>query len=316
MTSTSSLEGKRALVTGGSGGIGAAIVRRLAYQDMSVSDCTGVLTGSGLPAEMAAAVADHDAGLARGELFTAGDDLVKLMGRPATTAHEAIQNAAASLTGSLRGEGHLGHRHPPRVGPALHCHPRCSRAPTVQSTKGKSMYTLPWCSSPCRFRDNHLAGDTALFITLMLSVIGRTVEARDAKRLHAAIESAPDEWPQADLRKLQLASSPIYSVFFGTSQVVALLSLMTNRPGLAISIAACAIAAVVSAIAATIRIRSVRRATHVPLVTSKPDGQASHSSQPSASPRKGQPAEREARSATVRPLALRSAVSRSPGKTG
>ena len=67
---------------------------------MSVSDCTGVLTGSGLPPEMAAAVADADAGLARGELFTAGDDLVKLIGRPVTTEHEAIQNAAASLTGS------------------------------------------------------------------------------------------------------------------------------------------------------------------------------------------------------------------------
>jgi hypothetical protein len=108
--------------------------------------------------------------------------------------------------------------------------------------------------------------DTSLFVTLMLSVIGRTVEARDAKRLHTAIASAPDQWPQADLRELQLASSPIYSVFFGSSQVVALLYLMTNRPGLAASIAACAIAAVASAIAATIRIRSVRRATHVPLV--------------------------------------------------
>jgi hypothetical protein len=106
--------------------------------------------------------------------------------------------------------------------------------------------------------------DTALFIAVLLSVIGRTVEARDAKRLHAAIDNAADKWPQADLRKLQLAASPIYSVFFGTSQVVALLYLMTNRPGLAVSIAACAIAAAVSAIAATIRIQSVRRAVQVP----------------------------------------------------
>ena len=108
--------------------------------------------------------------------------------------------------------------------------------------------------------------DTALFVTLMLSVIGRTVEARDAKRLHTAITNASERWPQADLRELQLASSPIYSVFFGTSQIVALLYLMTNRPGLAASIAACVIAGAASASAATIRIRSVRRAAPVPPV--------------------------------------------------
>jgi NAD(P)H dehydrogenase (quinone) len=67
----------------------------IAYQDMSVADYTGALIAAGLPAEMAAVAADADAGLARGELFTASDDLVRLIGRPATTAHEAIQNAAA-----------------------------------------------------------------------------------------------------------------------------------------------------------------------------------------------------------------------------
>ncbi len=67
----------------------------IAYQDMSVADYTGALTAAGLPPEMAAAVADADAGLARGELFTASDDLVKLIGRPATTAREAVQNAVA-----------------------------------------------------------------------------------------------------------------------------------------------------------------------------------------------------------------------------
>jgi NAD(P)H dehydrogenase (quinone) len=67
----------------------------ISYQDMSVADYSGVLTAAGLPPEMAAAVADADAGLARGELFTASDDLVKLIGRPATTAHEAFQAAAA-----------------------------------------------------------------------------------------------------------------------------------------------------------------------------------------------------------------------------
>ena len=66
----------------------------IAYQDMPVADYTATLTAAGLSLEMAAAVADADAGLARGELFTESDDLVKLIGRPATTAREAIQNAA------------------------------------------------------------------------------------------------------------------------------------------------------------------------------------------------------------------------------
>ena len=66
----------------------------IAYQDMSVADYTSALTAAGLPPEMAAAVADADAGLARGELFTASDDLVKLIGRPATTAREAVRSAA------------------------------------------------------------------------------------------------------------------------------------------------------------------------------------------------------------------------------
>ncbi|MCX4729259.1 SDR family oxidoreductase [Streptomyces sp. NPDC090052] len=65
------------------------------YRDMPVADYTATLTGAGLPPEMAAAVADADAGLARGELFTDSDDLVKLIGRPAITAREAVRNAAA-----------------------------------------------------------------------------------------------------------------------------------------------------------------------------------------------------------------------------
>lgn len=66
----------------------------IAYRDMSVTDYTATLTAAGLPREMAAAVADADAGLARGELFTSSDDLAKLIGRPATTAREAVRNAA------------------------------------------------------------------------------------------------------------------------------------------------------------------------------------------------------------------------------
>ncbi|MFE9859730.1 NAD(P)H-binding protein [Streptomyces sp. NPDC005780] len=67
----------------------------IAYRDMPVADYTATLAGAGLPLEMAAAVADADAGLARGELFTDSDDLVQLIGRPAITAREAVRNAAA-----------------------------------------------------------------------------------------------------------------------------------------------------------------------------------------------------------------------------
>ncbi|MFI6865043.1 NAD(P)H-binding protein [Streptomyces sp. NPDC050421] len=67
----------------------------IAYRDMQVADYTATLTGAGLPPEMAAALADADAGLARGELFTDSDDLVRLIGRPAITAREAVRNTAA-----------------------------------------------------------------------------------------------------------------------------------------------------------------------------------------------------------------------------
>jgi NAD(P)H dehydrogenase (quinone) len=67
----------------------------IVYRDMPVADYTATLTGAGLPPEMAAAVADADAGLARGELFTDSDDLAKLIGQPAITAREAVRNAAA-----------------------------------------------------------------------------------------------------------------------------------------------------------------------------------------------------------------------------
>jgi NAD(P)H dehydrogenase (quinone) len=65
------------------------------YRDMPMADYTATLTAAGLPPEMAAAVADADAGLARGELFTDSGDLVKLIGRPTITAREAVLNAAA-----------------------------------------------------------------------------------------------------------------------------------------------------------------------------------------------------------------------------
>ena len=68
---------------------------QITYRDLPIPDYTGALAGAGLPSEMAAAVADADAGLARGELFTASEDLAKLIGRPAITPREAFQQATA-----------------------------------------------------------------------------------------------------------------------------------------------------------------------------------------------------------------------------
>jgi Predicted integral membrane protein (DUF2269). len=100
---------------------------------------------------------------------------------------------------------------------------------------------------------------TSLVVTVLLAVIGATVEASDDRRLRAAIANASGELPGADLREVQLAARPTYVVFFGTSQVVAILFLMTNKPCLAVAIAACAIAAAASAIAAFFRVRSIGR---------------------------------------------------------
>lgn len=69
---------------------------QVAYRDLPIPEYTGALAGAGLPSEMAAAVADADAGLARGELFTDSEDLAKLIGRPTITPREAFQQAAAA----------------------------------------------------------------------------------------------------------------------------------------------------------------------------------------------------------------------------
>jgi hypothetical protein len=100
---------------------------------------------------------------------------------------------------------------------------------------------------------------TALVVALLLAVVGSTVEAKYAQRLRDAIARASSEFPHDDLRALQRASIPMYVSFFGASQIVALLFLMTIKPDLTGSIAACAVAVAGSALAASARIRAVRR---------------------------------------------------------
>jgi NAD(P)H dehydrogenase (quinone) len=67
----------------------------ITYQDLPVAAYADVLTRAGLPPELANVLADADAGLARGELFTDSDDLPRLIDRPATTRQEAVRAALA-----------------------------------------------------------------------------------------------------------------------------------------------------------------------------------------------------------------------------
>ncbi len=100
LESTYELGGTPFTLTGLAATISDVLGTHIAYQDMSSADYTAVLTSAGLPAEVAAALAEADAGLARGEFFTTSEDLVKLIGRPATTAHEVVQNAVATISSS------------------------------------------------------------------------------------------------------------------------------------------------------------------------------------------------------------------------
>ncbi|WP_199256218.1 SDR family oxidoreductase [Mycolicibacterium mengxianglii] len=67
----------------------------VSYLDLPVRKYTELLISVGLPAELAAVLADADDGLARGELYTDSADLQTLIGRPATTRWEAVGDAVA-----------------------------------------------------------------------------------------------------------------------------------------------------------------------------------------------------------------------------
>lgn len=100
----------------------------------------------------------------------------------------------------------------------------------------------------------------SLILATLLSVIGGTVEGGHTKRLRAASASDTSERPQADLRALQRARKPLYASFFSTSQLVALLFLMSNKPRLSGAITACVVAAIISVLAASLRMRAISRA--------------------------------------------------------
>jgi NAD(P)H dehydrogenase (quinone) len=69
----------------------------VSYHDMPVEQYTQVLVGAGLPEPVAAVFADGDRGVRDGELEVDPADLERLLGRPATPLHEAVQADVAAL---------------------------------------------------------------------------------------------------------------------------------------------------------------------------------------------------------------------------
>jgi NAD(P)H dehydrogenase (quinone) len=70
--------------------------RTIVYRDLPPAEYEAVLTGAGVPAPYAKALADSDLGVARGELDDASGDLRRLIGRPTTPLADAV---AAALRG-------------------------------------------------------------------------------------------------------------------------------------------------------------------------------------------------------------------------
>ena len=99
--------------------------------------------------------------------------------------------------------------------------------------------------------------DVALVIFAVMTALGPTVESGHAKRLQSAAAQLPDGPVPAELDRLRRDATALYVSFFGASQILAFLYLMTNKPGLVGSLVACAVAAVASAAASSRRLRSL-----------------------------------------------------------
>ncbi|WP_205474394.1 SDR family oxidoreductase [Nocardioides sp. SYSU D00038] len=69
--------------------------REIPYVDLPADDYAEVLVGAGVPGDMARALADSDAAIARGELHDDSRALSRLLGRPTTSLAEAVRAALA-----------------------------------------------------------------------------------------------------------------------------------------------------------------------------------------------------------------------------
>jgi NAD(P)H dehydrogenase (quinone) len=77
--------------------ISRAAGRGTSYTDLSVDGLTEALVAAGLPQGFAAVLADSDRGAAAGWLTASGDDLARLLGRPATPWTEVVDAAVREV---------------------------------------------------------------------------------------------------------------------------------------------------------------------------------------------------------------------------
>jgi NAD(P)H dehydrogenase (quinone) len=77
--------------------LSAAAGRDISYTDVPVATLTGILVGAGIPERLATVFSDVDRAISDGELDVDPQDLETLLGRPATSAADAVKIAVAAL---------------------------------------------------------------------------------------------------------------------------------------------------------------------------------------------------------------------------
>jgi Predicted integral membrane protein (DUF2269) len=102
---------------------------------------------------------------------------------------------------------------------------------------------------------------TAVAVFAVMSVLGPTVEEGRAKRIVAAAAAAPDGPVPPELDRLRCDRLLYHVIFFGASQIVALVYLMSVKPGLAGALMTVAIAAAASQAIAALLHSGMRTAT-------------------------------------------------------
>ncbi|MDL5155152.1 NAD(P)H-binding protein [Actinomycetospora termitidis] len=77
--------------------IGRAAGREVTYTDLPEAEFTAALVRAGLPEAFAAVLADSDRGAAQGLLAAPGDDLARLLGRPAQSWTQVVDEAVRAV---------------------------------------------------------------------------------------------------------------------------------------------------------------------------------------------------------------------------